>query len=1788
MNRGQAEKLVTAAEAEQIDQVCDRFEKAIKAKLDPSVQGFCKLPPGPARSVLLYELLLLELDSRFSKGENPTLDEYQERYPDDAPIVEDVFEQIRWAAVQATEASPAPSVPPQGSDSVSSEQPKAFGEYIVLEKLGAGGMGQVFKALHPQMHRLAAVKTLNDEVFDSPDAIDRFFQEVQVAAGLNHSNIVMTYHAGLQDDRPYLVMEYVEGRDMAGLLAERGSLPIGEAVDYIVQAAQGLQYAHGSGIIHRDIKPQNLLVDRSGTVKILDMGLARRVEPLDSAEESSSRLTQSSHIMGSWDYLSPEQAEDPRDADARSDVYSLGCTLYRLLTNRPIYVAETTMKRLIAHREAPIPSLCDARPEAPTELDAVFQRMVAKRPENRFASMDEVIEALKPFAVPSEAPTAAYGESSLSAEETPLPSEVDTDSELLQPQTQPSAEQPPRSRKWTIGLIAGGLLLSLLAFQIMVRIRDEKGNEIATYKVPDGGTVEIEEVGKAEGEMPSEKGAPAASPKQSIDDQPTEEMVAEAGKPAGEETPAKLESLFDGKTLTGWQGPSEHYSVEDGTLVADFGPEPVQGEDGNLLSDKKYLNFTLRLEFRIVVPDSASGIVLRCPATQGTPLDTLTIRIVDESSPTAQALKPTERTGALSGLAAPTGAQPEPVGEWNTMEIRCDGTQLTVALNGKTILEVDLATLETKQADGTPYRVPEEAGHVGVQGVGSRGRIEFRKMEIGELGGAQVSPGPAVTVDSAMLALKGVPKLYPVCLNQPSEQEVTLVAQANLLRALGYDGIGFGMDRPLSDDPSEHLAALNDAGMELYLVPLNVNVGPDKPPFDPRVREAIPKLKGKPVTIAAVLKGYPAGDVRGMEPAIQALRELGDLAAGSDLRIAIHHHALSWTKSFLHAIEVAKQTGHPRVGVNFNVSHWLNVDGDKDYRPSLREHADRIFGVTLNGAEVDANGVTGPVLPLDRGNFDNQELLLILREIGYDGPIGLMCWGIPDDTRDHLERSMRVWRSWHQPDQMDGVAVDVGLRAKASPSTVIIEPQPITIQPGEPLAGSALVQQPASINGLRSWTITTRGHRGRVLEVAYSPDGNWIASGGEDRDIRIWDAETGELDRVLVSHTGAVNHLAWSPDSRYLASCTGGKGGGAWVQDGTLRVWDVRLAQLVRTERDMRNLSGLRWSPDGRLFAASQGNEIVVCEVRQWKERHRFDAGRAGGLTWSRDGKILCGRLSGDGGSLQQWNAETGELIRSVPTPSGHDCYAGGVWSEDLRFGAAVVDSGKHVVLLDGVSGEQLAEIAWTSGQTPFGVAFSPDGKWLACHGSESSIRVLNTETGAQLQPVDVGMHNNLCISWSPNRRRFVTGCGSGAIRVVDMDGTRISRSEPYRNSTFNTTSPAISPDGKSVVFSVADATLLLSIGATHEVPRVTDFHATSFAWSPRGMRLACGEQGGPVAVWDSSLHEIVPELEGSNSPHHLLAWASDGKRLAVGKRFRSSPTVHVFDDALAKPILMVDLESDVTAVEWSKDCRFLALGLGDGNVQIWDVDDGKLIEEFRAHAGQFDAIAWSSDGSVLATKGADGNGQSIKVWDWTTSKTATFQSEGHAVFGDLLFSSDKSKLFYVAPGDMGGTWNWLDDKLTLSWPASHGISVNQAGNHVTTFEVGNRIRQWHDTADQALNDVRGPAFESPRFGGPGADWSLEADVVASDTDARDLFLWRASTGESIVNYIFLKKTLVAITPDGHYRHFLGDNIDEEIVYVALTDDGSQRTLTPAQFEAEYGWKNDPSQIALKEQSQGE
>jgi WD40 repeat protein/serine/threonine protein kinase len=377
------------------------------------------------------------------------------------------------------------------------------GPYQVLDRLGEGGMGKVYKARHRMLNRLVALKIIRKDRLSSPDAVSRFFREVQGAAQLAHPNIVLAYDAGAFDGSHYFAMEYVPGVDLGQLVKNSGPLPISQACELIRQAALGLQHAYESGLVHRDIKPSNLLLTtdknasnrqtggrpgsehllRKDLIKISDMGLVRFETMPESAKDPAS-LTQIQTILGTPDFIAPEQARDSRNADIRSDLYSLGCTFYYLLTGQVPFPGDAPVEKLIKHwLEDPTP-IRDLRPETPDKLVSLVERLMAKKSEDRFQTPLEVVREIESLegvgqlgsvraSLTDTDETVALGGRRVPA------SSADTrcDSNSWHPPKQeaPSSRHLQRRdekrRLMWFSVIAGGVLLGLVAALVILLVR---------------------------------------------------------------------------------------------------------------------------------------------------------------------------------------------------------------------------------------------------------------------------------------------------------------------------------------------------------------------------------------------------------------------------------------------------------------------------------------------------------------------------------------------------------------------------------------------------------------------------------------------------------------------------------------------------------------------------------------------------------------------------------------------------------------------------------------------------------------------------------------------------------------------------------------------------------------------------------------------------------------------------------------------------------------------------------------------------------------------------------------------------------------------------------------------------------------------------------------------------------------------------------------------------------------------------------------------------------------------
>lgn len=381
--------------AEQISQILctdqrERWLRGERPEIEDYLNIYRSLQPGTEYQVdILYNEFLV----RREIGEAPTVNEYRDRFPE---LVEQLQAQVSLRDALGTVISAGVNSGRKTAARLSSPNrwTPPFG-YEILGELGRGGMGVVYKARQISLQRLVAIKVIAADLAAEAGILARFQRERFLLAQLAHANVVTAYDAGESGGLQYFVMEFVDGANFATLVKQLGTLPTVEACELIRQAAVGLQHIHEHGLVHRDIKPSNLLLTPSGTVKLIDLSLAR----WDQGPTQGQSIITNLQTLGTFDYIAPEQCEDSHSVDIRADIYSLGCTFYEVLSGKaPFADFGSVLMKIRAHALEPIVPIQQCRADTPVELAAVLERMLAKDRNNRFNTPAQIDAALQPFA----------------------------------------------------------------------------------------------------------------------------------------------------------------------------------------------------------------------------------------------------------------------------------------------------------------------------------------------------------------------------------------------------------------------------------------------------------------------------------------------------------------------------------------------------------------------------------------------------------------------------------------------------------------------------------------------------------------------------------------------------------------------------------------------------------------------------------------------------------------------------------------------------------------------------------------------------------------------------------------------------------------------------------------------------------------------------------------------------------------------------------------------------------------------------------------------------------------------------------------------------------------------------------------------------------------------------------------------------------------------------------------------------------------------------------------------
>jgi WD40 repeat protein len=698
------------------------------------------------------------------------------------------------------------------------------------------------------------------------------------------------------------------------------------------------------------------------------------------------------------------------------------------------------------------------------------------------------------------------------------------------------------------------------------------------------------------------------------------------------------------------------------------------------------------------------------------------------------------------------------------------------------------------------------------------------------------------------------------------------------------------------------------------------------------------------------------------------------------------------------------------------------------------------------------------------------------------------------------------------------------------PAPVVITPEPPPkVRPGEPLNDLALVSRPAPLAGVRSWALETTHHRAAVGDVAYSPDGRWLATACRGGAVRLWEAKTRRLVRILIvpGTTGqSLRGLAWAPDSRYLATCH---------QDGAVELWEAATGQLVRTLRCRGEVYTVAWSPDGRSLAGSGWiPDVPIWDVASGVLRGMLKGHTQGvpGLAWSPDGKKLA--TGSEDKTARVWDAETGQTLHTL---AGH---SGAVWAvafspDGLHLATAGFDKTVRVWRAD-----QGFCVHTLRGHTDdvWSLAFSPDGKRLASGSADHTVRLWDPDSGKEVRPLVGHTHLVSSLSWSPDGQTLASGSWDTRVwlwPVEDGPGHTLPG-----NIQWAYNFPLWSPDGKYLATGAINARLWEA--ATGKFLDALPEHVGhTRAWSPDSKWLTTTDWKGGVWIWDVTERAPRSSMHSYDWLVRAAAWSPDGKLLATGN---DGGIVLLWGaNAGDKGWIKGNVPGwttlpghppgkyGISAIAFAPDGATLAAGSSDGKVDLWDVKQQKPLFSRDIHKGAVKSLAWAPGGKVIATGGED---SLVKLWE-----------------------PDTGKVLHTLPGFRGNVW---------------ALAFSPDGQTLATADGWNNVRLWSPATGGPLRRLHGPTMPVLSL-----TWSPDGRRLAGGGELATTHVWDVASGQVQAVLLGLPRDrALAVGASGHFRCTPG--VERDLVYVVQTERG-QETFTPPEFARKYGWQNDPEQV---------
>jgi WD40 repeat protein/serine/threonine protein kinase len=1310
-----------------------------------------------------------------------------------------------------------------------------LGPYRVLDRIGEGAMGQVFKAHHAPMNRIVALKLIRKERLGNPEAVRRFYREVQAAAKLAHPNIVLAYDAGQVGNTHYFAMEYVDGFTLDRVVREAGPRPIAQACDFIRQAALGLQHAFERNLVHRDIKPANLLLTRPAAaagsngarpapavIKILDMGLARLQEgPAENV------LTQDGKVVGTPDYLSPEQALDARQADIRSDLYSLGCTFYFLLTGRPPFAGSSMTEVLLKHQmEQPAP-LVHLRPDVPAEVATIVARLMAKSPDGRYQTPAEVAADLEPWCQPgARGAGPATSATSEWAALTGTPgagtdgeasSGTDATQELADTQEQEPAPDPEAARrKRLFGLGIGACLhllgLALLAYYFLSPSKKASIKSTETHQPQVVHKAPEPHEGDANDRRPT-----TVRPNRPLRADP-EKGLANNMNPINTIAFAPNgRILVHGNELGVLMVAQVQNAQPVGRLEGQVGPVRCAA----FSADGKRVSFAGEGDFAVRVWDPEGGMDPR--RFSGHAASVIAVAF----TPDGRRLLSASRDGTLRAWDLATGAEVLQMGDAVFNKLRCvafaaSGRRALAGYNDGSLVLWDL----DKGIEKTRFRGHEKTvwsvaltpdGKLGLSGGGD-GKAKLWEVEAGkEVQHYDGHKGRVTAVafwpDGSRVVTGGVDGLLRVCALKTGKEDYRDAKPDLMVISVA-----------VSPDQRLIVAGCQDNNFRTVAVSgpaVAVKPGPAKPEDKTPARLPVPD-EAKQAEAEKLIKELFKEDyakrraadrlalaAKLLQKAVETrddpaaryvlLRETRDLAAtAGDVPTVVmaveemaRAYAVDGPEVKLAALSKASQSATTSAAHQAVVEAVFNLLGE----PLAADHfepAGRLIALAESSARKAGNpglvsrvdALSKEVSSLRKAHVEVQTALEVLkkdpadpaanlavgkylcfRKGNWDEGLPLLAQGGTDKLVELAKRDLARPLGAAEQVELGDAWWDLAQEQSAWAKNVL-----------QWRAAFWYKQAVVGLSGLTQDRIEKR-----IKEV-----------GSQAPAIKLPEI-VGEMRR-LMGHAGPVAAVAMSSDGRLAVSASA---------DGSVRLWDVDAGKEVRQyEGAVGEMKAVALSADGRRILAG-GPEGAwtwdVDDVAPLKKMLRRTACESLALT--SDGRIALTGTSR--GGVEVWDVDTGRVTWGISNGSWGPMHGLASAPNDrmVLFGS---ENGS-IHLWDHVARSQVGKELRTSGGIR-SLAFSPDGTQILVACPDKTVRIWDIKSGKLLRAIKGHTGPVTSAVYTPDGRRVLSGSEDKTVRLWDARTMReIVRFDWHTDKVW---SVAVSADGRRAVSGSSDRTV--------------------------------------------------------------------------------------------------------------------------------------------------------------------------------------------------------------------------------------------------------------------------------------------------------------------------------------------------------------------------------------------